>query len=327
MSARSLTRAAGTLLLALLLPLGCSLGDDDPPPPAPAPAPPVPPHLDDLAIADFPPLGPNGTIAARCTDDKALGNVTASFKQSAFRSISGTAAAVTFRGEELGEGMGTLHIVCCDATQACAERTVKKLLIDLTPPEIAFDRIVASPTGEGFDGEIGVWVRDAWVLGAVEMTFNGMTMTSALPKAYPSTIGTDWDVTRIGFSAKQLPSGSGKAVVTARDAAGNVATKEIAIRIDGAPPVVAIVEPAAGTVIAAGERINVRLSASDGDNPTAPTIELFVGGAPIAELSGPTAEIAIDTASLPPGPTEIRAVSRDDAGNRSVSAKVTIDVQ
>ncbi len=223
--------------------------------------------------------------------------------------------------------MGTLHIVCCDATQACAERTVNKFLIDLTPPEIAFDRVVASPTGEGFDGEIGVWVRDAWVLGAVEMTFNGKTMTSDLPKAYPSTVGTEWDVTRIGFSAKELPNGSGKAVVIARDAAGNVAVKEVAIRIDGTPPLVAITQPAAGTVVAPGERIDVRLSASDGDNPSAPTIELFVGGAPVAELSGPIAEIAIDTATLPPGPTEIRAVARDDAGNRSVSAKVTVDVQ
>jgi hypothetical protein len=324
-SARLLSRAAAPLLLALLLPLGCS-ADDDPPPPPPRP-PVIAPHLDELSIPDFPPLGPKGTIGARCTDESALSSVTASFEDSAFRSVVGKEGTVSFRGEELGEGIGTLHIVCCDASQACAERTVKKFLVDLSPPEIAVDRIVASPTGEGFDGEIGVWARDAWVLGTVELTFRGTTLKSELPKAYPSTVGKEWDTTRIGFSAKELPLGSGTAVILAHDAAGNVTKKEIAIRIDGTAPVVAIAAPAAGAVVASGEPITVRLTASDADNPTPPTIELFVGGAPIGELNGPSAEIAIDTRTLPPGPTEIRAVARDDAGNRSVAAKVLVELQ
>ena len=324
MSARLLTRAAATLLRALLSPLGCAADDDGPPPPPP---PVIPPHLAELSIPDFPPLGPKGTVLARCTDESALSSVTASFEASALRTVVGKEGAVSFRGEELGEGIGTLHVVCCDASQACAERTVKRFLVDLTPPEIAVDRVVASPTGEGFDGEIGVWARDAWVLGTVELTFRGTTLKSELPRAYPSTVGKEWDTTRIGFSAKELRVGSGTAVIIARDAAGNVTQKEIAIRIDGTAPEVAIAEPAAGAIIASGERLKVRLTASDRDNPTPPTIELFVGGAPIGELNGPTAEIAIDTSTLPPGPTEIRAVARDDAGNRSVAARVLVDVQ
>jgi len=323
-TARLLSRAAATLSVALLSPLGCS-ADRDPPPPPPPPV--IAPHLDELSIPDFPPLGPKGTVAARCTDESALSSVVASFEDSAFRSVVGKEGAVSFRGEELGEGIGTLHIVCCDASQACAERTVKRFLVDLTPPEIAVDRIVASPAGEGLDGEIGVWARDAWVLGTVELTFRGTTLRSELPRAYPSTVGKEWDTTRIGFSAKELPLGSGTAVLIARDAAGNVAQKEITIRIDDVAPEVAITEPAPGAVIASGERLRVRLTASDRENPTPATIELFVGGAAIGELTGPSAEIEVDTRTLSPGPTEIRAVARDDAGNRSVAAKVLVVVQ
>lgn len=266
-------------------------------------------------------------VQTRCTDDSGLSYVAASFRNSTHRRVTGTEATVTFSSIELGEGMGTLSVRCCDVGTICVERLVRNYLVDLTPPDIDTDRIAASPTGEGFDGEIGIWARDGWVLGSVELKFRGKSLKRELPHAYPSTLGESWDVTRIGFAAKDLPLGSGTAVVVATDAAGNVAEKEIQIRIDGKAPTVSILEPTVGAVVAAGQPIKIRVSAHDEDNPTAPTTDLFVGGSFIAELPGEASEIEIDASSLPPGPTEIRAVARDDAGNRSSSAAIMVNLE
>jgi hypothetical protein len=287
---------------------------------------PRPPQLDALSVADWPPFGGSSRIETRCSDDVGINRIVAHFKNSVPILTSGTDRSASFVGSDLGEGQGTLRIVCCDVNEACAERQITSFLVDLTPPEIEADRLVASPSGEDFDGDISLWVRDAWVLGSVELAFAGKTLRHDFPKAYPSTVGKDWDVSRVTFAAKDLPPGAGNAVITARDAAGNVTTKQLGIRVDGTAPVVSILAPGPG-VVASGSSFRVRVQASDGDNPTPPTIDLWVGGARIAELAGPLAEIDVDTAALPPGPTEVRAIARDDAGNESVVAKRIVQVQ
>ena len=239
--------------------------------------------------------------------------------------MSGTEQTTSFTGSSLGEGQGLLRVVCCDVNRACAERQIKSFLVDLTPPEIEGERLVASPLVEGVEGDISVWVRDAWVLGSVELSFAGTTLRHELPQMYPSTLGTDWDVSRVTFPAKELPPGSGKATVTVRDAAGNQASTELDLRIDATAPTVSILAPATGAVVN-GSSFVVKVRAVDADNPTPPQIDLWVGGARIGELSGPLAEIAVDTANLPPGPTEVRAVARDDAGNESTPATVVVQV-
>ena len=312
--------------LALTLAAGCTTADDDPPPPAGNTVQnPTPPSLDPLGIPDWPPFGPSSEIRVRCKDDLALRSIGASFKRSPTRSVSGPDESVTFSGSELGEGQGDLRIRCCDSGSACAERAVSNFLVDLTPPEIDEERLVASPYKDTLEGDISVWVRDAWVLGSVELSYGGKTLRHEFPQAYPSTLGTDWDVSRVTFPAKDLPTGSGSAVVTARDAAGNVKTRELWVRVDGTPPEVALLAPTPGSVTSGGSFV-IRAEASDADNPTPPMIDLWVGGTRIAELAGPLAEIQVDTATLPPGLTEVRAVARDDAGNESLAAKVIVDV-
>lgn len=320
----SRARLGAALALGGLLVAGCFSADDGPS--AERPAPPVPPRLEPLTVPDWPPLGPRARVDARCSDDVGVRRIAAHFGYSAVVVGQGTELAASFTGAELGEGQGLLRVVCCDVSEACAERRITGLLVDLTPPEIEAERLVASPLGDGFEGDVAVWVRDAWVLGSVELSFAGTTLRHELPKVYPSTLGTDWDVSRVTFPAKELPRGSGKAVVTARDAAGNATTRELDLRIDGAPPVVAIVSPAPDAVVS-GSSFVVKLTASDADNPTPPRINLWIGGARVAELEGPRAEIAVDTATLSPGPTEVRAVARDDAGNESVAARVVVNVE
>jgi len=304
---------------------GCLVEEYEPPPPASPPSDRTPPKLDPITIADWPPFGPSSRLRVRCTDDVALRTIGATFKNRPSRTVNAVEVVSTFTGPELGEGQGELRITCCDAGSACAERRVMGFLVDLTPPVIEEERLVARPTSDGFDGDIAVWVRDAWVLGSVELSFGGKTLRHDFPQAYPSTLGLDWDVSRVTFAAKDLPSGSGSAIVTARDAAGNETRRELFVRIDATPPEVALLSPTAGTLASGGSFV-VRAEASDADNPTPPAIALWVGGTRIAELAGPVAEIEVDTSNLPPGPTEVRAVARDDAGNESVAAKVTVDI-
>ena len=322
-----MSRAVLASILAVVAVSGCTTIDPpvDRPPPGNTAANPTPPRLDPLSVPDWPPFGPSSELHVRCTDDIALQRIGAMFKYSRTKPASGLEQTASFSGRELGEGQGELRIQCCDTGMACAERSITGFLVDLTPPEIEPERLVASPNGDGLEGDIAIWVRDAWVLGSVELTYGGKTLRHELPQAYPSTLGIDWDVSRVTFSARELPPGSGSAVVTARDAAGNVTTRQLAVRVDGTPPQVTLLAPTTGTV-ADGGSLLVRAQASDGDNPTPPMIDLWVGGTRVAELPGPIAEIEVDTATLPPGPTEVRAIARDDAGNESIAAKVLVDV-
>jgi hypothetical protein len=99
----------------------------------------------------------------------------------------------------------------------------------------------------------------------------------------------------------------------------------IPIRIDATAPEVAIVSPASGTTVS-GDRLTVKISASDADTPKPTAIQLFVGGSPVGEFAGPLVDVVVDTSTLPPGPTEVRAVAHDDAGNESVSQTVVVQV-
>jgi len=315
---------AGTI--ALVLGSGCTTADFDPPPQTnDTLQTPTPPTLDPLNPPAWPPMGFTSEIRARCRDDVGLSSVAAIFNNAPVRPVTGLEASVPFTGRELGEGLGELRVRCCDARGACAERRVTDFLVDLTPPEIDEERLVASPHGQDLDGDIALWVRDAWVLGSVELSFAGKTLRHEFPQAYPSTLGADWDVSRVTFPAKELPPGAGTAVVTARDGAGNVMTRELWVRIDATPPEVVLHAPVAGTT--SGGRFTIRAEATDGDNPTPPTIDLWVGGTRIAELAGPIAELEVDTATLSRGPTEVRVIARDDAGNESAAATVLVDVQ
>lgn len=295
--------------------------------PPPAPPPNQPPHVTSIDVPEWPPLGPGDVVRASCTDKEGqLNRATAIFASTRSTMMTGASAEAVFQTESLGEGMGTLRIVCCDMQNVCAERNVRNLVVDLSPPEIEPDRLIASPTGEDFDGEIAVWVRDSWVLGTVELSYNGKTLRHELPKAYPATIGQKSDITRVAFKAKELGEGTGDALVVAIDAAGNKTTRKLPLRVDGRAPVVSIVEPAPNAIVT-GQALTIELAATDGDNPTPPTIDLYIGGALVGQVNGPSSRIVLDTSTLSRGITEIRAVARDDAGNQSPWAKVPVELR
>ena len=284
---------------------------------------PTPPTFDGIDIPSWPPLGKTGRIKVDVRDDEALSRLTATFQHVARRSFSGTTGSITLSGDDLGEGMGTLTLVACDTRDACRERRVDDFLVDMTPPEAELESPTISPKLSGIEGQVAVWVSDAWVLGSVDFTFEGKTLRHEFPKAYPATVGKEWDVSRVTFDAKDLPEKEGDATVVVRDAAGNARTQSFHIRIDGTAPTVAITQPANGTNV--GGSFDVSLSATD-DGPTPPTVELWVGGVRILDATAPLGAITVDTSALPAGPTEVKAIARDPAGNRSTVSAITVVV-
>lgn len=323
MSARAFAALGAAAVVVALA--GCATTSEPPPPsPAPAPtAPPTPPKFDAIDIPEWPPLSASRSISVRLSDDERLSRLTATFKNVSRRTLDGASGTVVLSGADLGEGMGTLTLVACDARGACRERRVNDFLVDMTPPEAELERATVSPRLDGLDGQVAVWVSDAWVLGSMDLTFAGKTLHHDFPKAYPATVGTEWDVSRVAFPASDLPEAEGDAIVVVRDAAGNARTETFRLRIDGKAPTATIAEPADGATVSGS--FDVRVEAQD-DGPDAPIVELWVGGARILEAPAPLGLVTVDTSALPSGATELRAVARDEAGNRSAVAHATVQV-
>ncbi len=319
MSARVLF---ASLLAIVLGGCGSSIDTDSSAPPPPAPSP-TPPQFTAIDVPEWPPVGRQDYIEVHLTDDEALSRITATFNGVKQIPLSGTSGTARFTGSELGEGMGTLTLVACDARSACRERKVTDLVVDMSPPDIEVERLVVSPKMEGIDGQVAVWVSDAWVLGSVDVAFLGKTFHEEFPKQYPATIGKQWDVSRVAFPASTLPEGEGKALIVAKDAAGNEKRLEVTLRIDATAPIVGIVEPAPNATV--DKQFAVRVNATD-DSKVTPSLELWVGGTRVYDAEATSAPIFVDASNLPAGPTEIKAIARDEAGNPSVASTVTVNV-
>lgn len=321
------------LVLGLLLLGGCATTSDPPSPSSGssgasgtngnARPTPTPPTFDAVEIPSWPPLAKDGTIKVQLSDDEALSRLTATFKHVTRKTFTGASGSISLSGNDLGEGMGTLSLVACDTRDFCRERRVEDFLVDMTPPEAELESPTISPKLSGIEGQVALWVSDAWVLGSVDFTFEGKTLHHDFPKAYPDTVGKEWDVSRVTFDAKSLPEKEGDATVVVRDAAGNARTHTFHIRIDGTAPSVEITQPANGANVTGS--FDVSLTATD-EGPTPPNVELWVGGVRILDAAAPLGSITVDTSTLPAGPVEVKAIARDAAGNRSTLSAVTVNV-
>jgi hypothetical protein len=283
-----------------------------------------PPHVASIDVAAWPPLGPTSSVHVRCTDDRALRAVRARFRREAYHDVTGADVHQTFTGAELGEGMGTLQIVAEDTDGQTVTREVRDFVVDLTPPKIEIERTVASPYVDGVGGEIGVWVGDAWVLGSVEVTFDGKLVRQSFPQAYPATLGKSWDWSRLAISAKELEPGARRMHVVARDAAGNVSEQDVDLRIDATSPTLSLAVAGGQHTVRGIARIGY--FAAD-DAPGVVTVELMVGGSAAGTFVGPSGEAVLDLTGYPRGPLEVSAVARDEAGNVSAEQKLTLTVE
>jgi hypothetical protein len=333
----SARRALFLLSLAPALLPGCScapkadpivLPAPEPPEPEPAPSPTptpqpqtLPPVVQSLSIATWPPVGPETEIVAQLSDDHGLVSVDFDFALHVTQSVIGKNASASVTGAELGEGLGTLAVTVHDVDLLWDEWESLFVLVDLTPPKgELLDPFVKLAPGE----VVRVWVADAWVLGGAELTFGGVTQTWEFEPGYPGTLGNEWDTSLVAFPADAFPEGSGKAELRVWDAVGNEVVEEVDLALDGTPPVASILSPTADSVLSGW--VDVTVGGSDpGDGPV--EIDVSVGGSPLGTLDGPVGTVGFDTSELAKGTVLVEAVARDAAGNESPVASVSVVIQ
>lgn len=333
---RSLGHALARLALALgtvSTLSGCWLlfpEQEEPPPPyvggGARPAPSTPsidgstdraPHITSIDIPAFPPLSAASEIVVECEDTDGLFELTSMFRDPATFKLSGKQQSVTIRGDKLGEGYGLLQLRLSNLRGNRSERAVEHLLVDMTPPELEIESSIVNASSE-----LALWVRDEWVLGFVEVSFRGKTVRHEFPKAYPSSLGTSWDESRVSFPATEFEEGAASVIVVIGDAAGNQALREIPFEIDATAPTTTLTAPTAGQHV--GGDLDIDVSGRDGNNQRPVSIDLFVNGSLIGSVLGPNGSLSVDTTGLPRGVTVVEAIAIDAAGNQSPPALVEV---
>jgi hypothetical protein len=246
----------------------------------------------------------------------AISHVDLSFRNLVTKQASGTNDTIYVSGQELGEGFGRLTVDAFDFDGASATRWVDDLLVDLTAPEIYLGDTILRP-----DGELELWVADAWVLGDVTLEVGATSLSHVFDEGYPPTLGTDWDYSLVSFAGSELPEGKANAKLTVYDAAGNFTTLDFELDVDVEPPSASIDQPSDGSQVSGS--FQVAVSAADpGGGPV--WIELLAGGTQAATAVGPSATIQLDAADFSSGPLVLKAIARDEAGNETSSSEVTV---
>jgi hypothetical protein len=312
-------RLAPAFLLALATP-GCWFlftDDDGEPPPGPPETPETdPPRVTAIDVADFPPVGPSASVTVHAEAEAGLASLSYQFARGGTVWIYGTTGSVVLTGGMLGEGFGTLFVDVYDSRGGWARTTVESLLVDLSPPEIYFGATVLPP-----GGTLDAWVGDAWVLGSAELSVGDRTVVEDFPDVYPGTFGTAWDYALVRFPLEGLPEGEQRVVLTARDAAGNVATQGVDLVVDGTPPAVEIASPEPGASVAGFFPVDVH---AEDDRGGEVWIDLRLAGGLVASAPGPDLRIEIDASDFVPGTIDLEAIACDEAGNCSPPAVVAL---
>lgn len=283
------------------------------------------PRISVLQEPGWRPLGPDDSITFEVWDQEGLYWIEVVFGNAITRHLAGTRESiVSFLGDELGEGLGVLAAVVADPAGNSSEAFVYDLLVDLTPPVVEVSPTHLRADGEGPNGQIRLWIGDAWILGRVTLEFNGETLEHAFPEGRPSTLGETWDRSVVAFSAADLPEGVGQAEVTVIDAAGNQTVSELELNVDGTPPEGHILEPEPGAILADSFWVTVQAVDFGGG---AVWIEILAAGVKVADAAGPTARVRLDANEFTPGQLTLSAVMIDGAGNRAETAEVVVNIE
>lgn len=306
----------GCLEIALAIALS---EDDEPPPDTWDPPPPVAPEVD-IAIADWPPMGPSATLTVTAYADNGLSSATFSFRNEATMWADGQVSAVfTPTGNELGEGLGDMTVRVDGVDGAWTETTVEDLLVDLSPPVVVLGPTTLPASGASFD----FWMGDAWVVSSASLEFGGVVVEETLPEGYPDTLGVSWDYSLVRVPVEELPAITDVATIVVRDAAGNEHREELTLSIDGQAPVAGFTAPAPGASVSGVFQVIV----DAWDEQAGPlVVEVLAGGAPLATATGPEAVLFLDAAELAEGPLTLTAIAYDEAGNASAPAQLDVVV-
>lgn len=277
-----------------------------------------PPVLSPVTVPDWPPMGPNDSIEVSVTDDHALERVSFEFASNYSFQLEGTAATVVVTGADLGDGYGTLGITAEDDAGQIDGASVRNFLVDLTPPELA----VHTTAVPHRTGQIELVVSDAWLLGAVEVEFQGRRFFRDFPDEFPATFGQQWDQSVVTIPAATLPAGRAVANIVVTDAAGNETRRAVDFVLDALPPTVELVFDSDGP---RDETFEVRIWASD-DLSAQTSKTLYLSGTPVGTTTSEDGVIMLDPHDFWAGEHELTASAVDSAGNRGWSSPVTVTI-
>ncbi|NUO53738.1 MAG: Ig-like domain-containing protein [Polyangiaceae bacterium] len=275
-----------------------------------------------IDIPDWPPVGPDGEVEVTASiPTGALRDARFIFRNTVTKTFGGatTAGAVSAFGDELGEGFGTLTIEVNGLNGTGARKEVEKLLVDLTAPSSYTDDNILPAQG----ADLYFWIADAWVVSGYELVIGGKTFTETLEPGYPSTLGVEWDYSLVSIPVEELPLGVHNGDLRVWDAAGNEATFDFPLTIDGLPPEATVEQPTDGSTVSGTFPVTV---AGLDDLPGAVSLEIRVGGALVATGLGPSATVVLDANEFPAGPIEITAIAVDEAGNKSPPSVRTVTI-
>lgn len=226
-----------------------------------------------------------------------------------------TAVDLGAAGRDPYFGYGRVNASAAVAAAAQAGSTVRSA--DTTPPTVAIGSPAGSSTVSGLT-TVDVAANDDTGVSKVELWVNGALLATDTSAPYSFS----WDTTRVN-------NGSASLQARAFDAAGNVATSSTvtvnvanAATADTTPPVVALTNPAPGSVVSGTVRVTA--NGSDNGGVTGLTMSLFINGKRVATTTGSsTLSYSWSTRKIPAGTYTIQVVARDAAGN-SASQSVTV---
>lgn len=178
---------------------------------------------------------------------------------------------------------------------------------DTQPPTVDFLSPVADATVQG-PVTVQVAASDDRGVASVSLAVDG------------ALLGTDCELPyEFAWNAASLCDGPHTLTVTARDDAGNAASKSIVVRVavpDTVPPSVSVVSPKQGAVVSGVTRISVKAT----DNVQVTCVSVYVDGTLIRTLDASPWRCDWDTTSAGAGPHTIRVVARDAWGNAAEAA-------
>jgi hypothetical protein len=296
----------------------CSTDDGTTPPPPTSNVPEM-----TIDVPDWPPVGPDGEVEVTASIPSDAGRLLDAqfvFRKTVTKSFGNTATGtVSAFGDELGEGLGTLSVEINASNGSGARKEVTNLLVDLTAPSSYADDTILPAQG----ADLSFWIADAWVVSGYELIVGGKSFTETLEPGYPSTLGVDWDYSLVSIAVEEIPVGVHSGDLRVWDAAGNEATFDFPLTIDGLPPEATVDQPTDGSTVSGSFPVTV--SGLD-DLPGAVSLEIRVGGALVATGLGPSATVVLDADEFPVGPIEITAIAVDEAGNQSPPSVRTITI-
>jgi len=202
------------------------------------------------------------------------------------------------------EGTATIGYSALDRSgNASASGTVSFTIDRLTPKLAA--TAGASLNAAGWANGAPVAVRGVQTGGSPATITYAVTGASTVPAGTPST----------GSPVYISASGTSVVTFTARDAAGNVGTSAVTVRIDTAAPTIAVTTPSTTATYVRGQVVNAAYSCTDPN----PGSGIATGGCAGSAANG----APIDTSTV--GPHTFTVTATDVAGNvttRSVSYTV-----